>query len=305
MRRRSCAFHAETQEEYIKIAVDDRNQESYFYNNSSKKSSLSVLSRSLARKAEIESSDWLQDEFAYSVPDSDSTFEQNDEADKQEEVDNYFKVATKRNSRSSLNSINSPTTFSIELGEDSAIMAEFQQQIAFVQEKHDFMLIGAVNTGKHALINSQFPNSTESDSDSLMKRLDLVVRKTSTYTSETTYNFWIKELISDAYERLIQLYYKKCSVFVFVYDITSRDSFEKLETEIANVKQSVGEGSFVGLLVATKSDKLDERAVNYEEGAALKLKYNLKYFNETNVQVEKETQQLLRKIRSFSKLKAL
>lgn len=49
---------------------------------------------------------------------------------------------------------------------------------------------------------------------------------------------------------------------MFVYDITSRDSFEKLEAEIAKIKQSVGEESFVGLLVATKSDKIDER-VNF------------------------------------------
>ena len=35
-------------------------------------------------------------------------------------------------------------------------------------------------------------------------RMDLVVRKTKTATTETSCHFWIKELMNDSYEKLIE-----------------------------------------------------------------------------------------------------
>ena len=35
-------------------------------------------------------------------------------------------------------------------------------------------------------------------------RLDLLIRKTETPVARTTYEFWIKELFNDSYERLIE-----------------------------------------------------------------------------------------------------
>lgn len=122
----------------------------------------------MARKAETESSDWLQDDFAYSGPDSSADWENTEDSDKYEEVEVYRKETSKRGSLGSFALINSPATCSVELDEDSTVATEIQQQATFVQEKRDLMLIGAPTAGKHALINSQFPNSTDSDSDSLM-----------------------------------------------------------------------------------------------------------------------------------------
>eukprot|EP00331_Platyophrya_macrostoma_P005877 CAMPEP_0176423092 /NCGR_PEP_ID=MMETSP0127-20121128/10090_1 /TAXON_ID=938130 /ORGANISM="Platyophrya macrostoma, Strain WH" /LENGTH=133 /DNA_ID=CAMNT_0017804001 /DNA_START=1 /DNA_END=402 /DNA_ORIENTATION=- len=133
-----------------------------------------------------------------------------------------------------------------------------------------------------------------------MNRLDLVVRKTKKASTEKAYHFWIKELLNDSYEKLIELYYKKCSVFIYVYDITSKASFEKIEEEIIKIKNCVGEANFKGILIATKSDKTEEREVSYEEGAALKLKYKLESFRETNLFAERETQQLLKKLESLA-----
>lgn len=66
---------------------------------------------------------------------------------------------------------NSPSTCTVDLFNDSAAIYETVEEQPLsvpVHYKYDYMLIGALNVGKHALINSQFPDSSDADSTPLM-----------------------------------------------------------------------------------------------------------------------------------------
>mmetsp|Transcript_67691 Transcript_67691/g.78593 ORF Transcript_67691/g.78593 Transcript_67691/m.78593 type:complete len:289 (-) Transcript_67691:131-997(-) len=282
MRRRSCAFHADSNEEYIKIATESQEQELGVYNGSRNK----LQRQDFSPESDPESK--LQfDDFSYN----------HDEYSR--EMDDFDLNESNENK-------NSPSAYALEILRDDAVDGVTESEIAIKETRIDTMLIGGLRVGKHALIDSQFPESSDADSTPLMNRLDLVVRKTQTPSEETSIRFWIKEIIDtecaadDAFEKLIELYYKRCSVYIFVYDMTSRASFEKIENEISKIVNCVGESRFLGLLVATNSDKTNERTVSYEEGVALKIKFNLRYFNETNIFIERETQQLLKKLQSLA-----
>jgi GTPase SAR1 family protein len=292
-RKRSCAFHAETQEEYLKIAKENQFEENFYYNlPAGKQSGL----RSQNNKFDIsrESEDGFEYERSREM---EGSFEYDDPIRQSEELD----LDDFDSQRPVLK--NSPSACMLDLYEDSAAVEEmFETEPAQILREYTYkyMLIGGLHVGKHALINSQFPDSSDLDSTPLMTRLDLLIRKTETPTVKTSFEFWIKELFNDSYERLIELYYKKCSVFVFVYDLTSYESFEKLEKEITKIRDCVGAEKFVGVLIATRSDEIDKRTVKYEEGLDLKAKYGLSHFSETNMFIEKETQQLLKKLEQLS-----
>lgn len=62
---------------------------------------------------------------------------------------------------------NSPSTYMIDLVDDGAVAEEMTDSDLFSmvqEEKYHYMLIGALNVGKHALINSQFPDANDTDS---------------------------------------------------------------------------------------------------------------------------------------------
>ena len=60
----------------------------------------------------------------------------------------------------------------------------------------------------------------------------------------------------------------RSSVVVFVYDITSQDSFTSLQFWLKTVKDVLKEKGFYGVVVANKSDSSERVAVNPQEGAA-------------------------------------
>mmetsp|Transcript_5518 Transcript_5518/g.5945 ORF Transcript_5518/g.5945 Transcript_5518/m.5945 type:complete len:286 (-) Transcript_5518:331-1188(-) len=282
MRRRSCAFHAASNEEYIKLATDNQDTENYFYNNSS------ALSKDCRNKRQysIESETYSRTTYAdFSHENDDNEFEENTEF--------------------SQNIKNSPSTSSMHKREDSAIDIAMRPGSEVKKIKIECMLLGTPGVGKHALINSQFPAVSDLDSSSLMKRMDLIIRETdsSAAATEASYKFWISELVDDTYNTFVNLYMKRCSVIVYVYDMTCRESFESVEKEIMRVRELTGKTPFCELLLAMGSDKIDQRTVQYEEGVTLQVRYNLQHFCETDISVECQTQQFLRKLESVASTK--
>ena len=80
-------------------------------------------------------------------------------------------------------------------------------------------------------------------------------------------------------ERFISMtsnYYRSCNGFIYVYDITSRESLNNLDFWI-NLTNENCESNVINFLVGNKSDLEDKREVSKEEAERFAQKYNLIY----------------------------
>lgn len=166
------------------------------------------------------------------------------------------------------------------------------------------MIIGCQNTGKHSLINNNFPkqqvNPTRSQNTS-----DLLVKTTSKFRSTKKYHFWLQTLTNNSpksTENVWKAYYKSAQAFVFVYDTANRQSFEALKKAIGNVQQEVPKEKFFGVLVGTRSDENVKREVPIEEVVELKAHWNLNYLVEVDKEKEEQAPEILRILDSKLKL---
>ena len=78
-------------------------------------------------------------------------------------------------------------------------------------------------------------------------------------------------------ERFISVasnYYRSCNGFIYVYEITNRDSFNKLDFWI-NLTHENCDSNVINFLVGNKSDLEDKREVTKEEAQNFAQKYNL------------------------------
>ena len=78
-------------------------------------------------------------------------------------------------------------------------------------------------------------------------------------------------------ERFISVasnYYRSCNGFIYVYEITSRESLERLDFWI-NLTNENCSSNVINFLVGNKSDLEDKREVTKEEGENFAKKYNL------------------------------
>jgi len=166
---------------------------------------------------------------------------------------------------------------------------------AETQVKHtQIMVVGAKDTGRHKLVNSFFglPDHKESD---IANSLDLIVSKLSTQNASNHYKFWIKNAVCQKFKHLFKVYHKSVSLFVFVYQINNKTSFECLAQAIEQIQREVGFEKFKGILVGGSPSNLDQgsRQVSTQEAQELKNKFNLSACLEMDFTHNKEYQENL------------
>jgi Ras-related protein Rab-1A len=80
---------------------------------------------------------------------------------------------------------------------------------------------------------------------------------------------------SERFKSLTASYLKSCNVFILVFDITNKKSFDDLETWIQLVKENTTPK--FACLVGNKSDIQEQRQVSKQHAIDFAEKYNLKY----------------------------
>jgi small GTP-binding protein len=129
---------------------------------------------------------------------------------------------------------------------------------------------------------------------SILQRFTSDEKVTSDYVSTVGVDFKIKGMRVDSQNVELQLwdtcgqdrfraicrsYFRDVNGVLFVYDVTQRETFEKIsdwyEDFLQNSTQDISQVSC--LLVANKVDCLAERKVNGEEGEAFARRYKMKY----------------------------
>jgi GTPase SAR1 family protein len=84
------------------------------------------------------------------------------------------------------------------------------------------------------------------------------------------------------YDSLIKTYYKNISVFIFIYSIRDRKSFEMLDEALESLHEEVPKDKIKGILIGTKPGPDEKREVEYEEGVEFKKKSGLSVFLEAS-----------------------
>ena len=81
----------------------------------------------------------------------------------------------------------------------------------------------------------------------------------------------------ERFRNVTKSYFQSSQGLVLVYDITDRESFEKLNFWVDNIKNFAPENAKF-ILVGNKCDLANERKVSYEEGENYAKKFNIKFF---------------------------
>ena len=81
----------------------------------------------------------------------------------------------------------------------------------------------------------------------------------------------------EIFRSMMKLFFKETDIFLFVYDITSKSSFEGLDSFINMANDQLG-NDFIGAIVANKSDLFLEEEVDVEQGKLFAKKHNYKFY---------------------------
>ena len=81
----------------------------------------------------------------------------------------------------------------------------------------------------------------------------------------------------ERFRNVTKSYFQSSQGLVLVYDITDRESFEKLNFWVDNIKNNAPENVKL-ILVGNKCDLANERKVSYEEGENYAKNLNIKFF---------------------------
>ena len=73
------------------------------------------------------------------------------------------------------------------------------------------------------------------------------------------------------------MYYKKADAILLVYDISNRQSFDKIKDYYCNKMKEFCKKNIPIILLGNKTDKENERQISHEEGIALSLSNNFKF----------------------------
>jgi len=171
-------------------------------------------------------------------------------------------------------------------------------------EREYFMrcvVLGSENTGKHTLVGA---NLAEELGEHTKTGSNFFAKTAVSYKTTKKYHFWVRTLGDDSATKdaLWKTYYKWATTFVFVYDITNKESFEALKKAVESVMKVVPREKFFGVLVGNKNELHGQREVSYDEAVDFKLQYNFSHFIETCAEIEKETPQVIPRLDAKLKL---
>jgi len=145
------------------------------------------------------------------------------------------------------------------------------------------MIIGVQGAGKRSLLQALFPDNKNAVPIA-KQQFDLVTKTVEKSDIINRFHFWLKEpnLKDKRLNPLINMYYKSCSVFFFVYNPDIKSSFDELENEIQLVYQANPKKQLVLFLIANKRGNKTNFKVTSTDVNALKDKYDIKFFLEVD-----------------------
>ena len=152
------------------------------------------------------------------------------------------------------------------------------------------IIIGNSATGKTKIINRYLKNVFEEDSQPTLG-FQTEIKEFQIEQDKITVQIW-DTAGQEKFAYLTLVYYKSAKGALVVYDITDRDSFNRIEKLIDDLKNGSDKNIYI-ILVWNKNDLDDKRVVTKEEGESLAKKLNLG-FCEVSAKLEKELKMLFK-----------
>ena len=148
------------------------------------------------------------------------------------------------------------------------------EQTGYFDEKYKLMVLGESKVGKTSLIKRYTKNEfggqylTTVGIDYQDKTIDIEDKKVRLQIWDTAGQ--------ERFRNVTKSYFQSSHGFVLVYDVTNRDSFDKTNFWMEQIKLNGPEDPKL-ILVGNKSDLSNERIVSIEEGENLAKKYDIKF----------------------------
>jgi len=206
---------------------------------------------------------------------------------------------------------NPPRTSSMTLSDNTAAEtdASDDDDEGFVQGLENsilrrIMVVGLEDIGKRLLINNVFDcGENLADHKENPRVLDLLTKTEEDleYKVPVRYQFWVRNLkeeeaMNRRFEDQIKVYYKNVSLFIFVYKVSDKSSFDAVEKAVELMSRDIQPEKFMAVLVGV-DDLKQERKISYFDGISLQEKYPFTFFIETNVKDIGLKEKLLQVIR--------
>eukprot|EP00003_Mantamonas_plastica_P028768 TRINITY_DN666_c0_g1_i3.p1 TRINITY_DN666_c0_g1~~TRINITY_DN666_c0_g1_i3.p1 ORF type:complete len:197 (+),score=55.23 TRINITY_DN666_c0_g1_i3:902-1492(+) len=156
------------------------------------------------------------------------------------------------------------------------------------------LLLGDPQVGKSALVQSFLSDgSVFAQNYQMTIGMDLSIKSVKINTDDqedqegntkdATVELYLHDIAGqDIYREMISKFWENADMFVIMYDVTNKDSFESCETWIKMLKAELPDRPLLGVLVGNKIENQDNRQVTEEEAQKWAQKHDMMSF-ETSV----------------------
>ena len=167
--------------------------------------------------------------------------------------------------------------------------------------KLKLMIIGETKVGKTALI-TRYTKNTFTGTYLTTIGIDFQVKYVPFEDKRVRLQIW-DTAGQERFRNIAKSYFHSSNGFIVVYDISNKDSFEKLNFWIEQIKLNAPENT-ICILVGNKSDLETERQIKKEQGEKLSEQIGMKFFEvsaKDGTNVEEAFQVLVNEIMNFAK----
>ena len=142
------------------------------------------------------------------------------------------------------------------------------------EERVQLIMLGESNSGKTSLTHKYASGFFTNQSIPTIG-IEYINKKVNVDGKNFRVKIW-DTAGQERYKSLTKNFFRNADGVALVYDITDRNSFDKIKTWIHSVNESVNMIKMI--LMGNKIDLYDERTVSKEEGEKLAAFYNLPFF---------------------------
>ena len=146
-------------------------------------------------------------------------------------------------------------------------------------EKLKCVLIGETAVGKTSIITQYINNEFNPDVKSSIG-VDNLIKEIEIENTKIKFELWDTPG-QEIYTSANKIFMKNTDIALIVYDITNKETFEKVNHWINLVKEVNGNRNLIIGIAANKSDLYENTEVNREEGEEYAKKINALYFEST------------------------
>lgn len=138
------------------------------------------------------------------------------------------------------------------------------------------IMLGESHVGKTALVR-RYHDDTFTSQHITTLGIDFITKEVHKSESETIIAKIWDTAGQEKFRTITKSFYKQANGILLVFDLTDRESFDKLHSWVSNINETAEE-DVVKFLVGNKLDIAESRAVNREEALKIASEYDMRYF---------------------------